>query len=349
MTDPFPTTDSVMYQTMWRQPDDVAALVQGDWADVAAAAELVAGADRIWVTGIGTSYHAALVGGWLLRAAGYDARAIPSFEFATYPEQYPVGRNDAVIVMAHTGVKSYSARAMSRGAELARSVISVGSASAEHPGSQMILRTCIRETSAAYTSSHVCAMVRLAQLATLLGKPSFRGDLMNLPTAISDVLNRSGVIVDAAAVAKDREIYAIGAGPNEPTALELVIKAREAALHHTNAVGAEQFFHGPIVAMDANDYGIAVTQSGPSLQRVTAIAQAMVDVGLPIWTVGDTDPGLGGTHFLTPPIDEVLSPLLNVVPMQMFAYHLAALRGTHPDRFRREDPKYAEAFGLLTL
>jgi glucosamine 6-phosphate synthetase-like amidotransferase/phosphosugar isomerase protein len=45
----------------------------------------------------------------------------------------------------------------------------------------------------------------------------------------------------------------------------------------------------------------------------------------------------------------MISPLLAVVPIQIFAYHLAALRGTHPDRFRREDPIYADAFSLLTL
>jgi glucosamine 6-phosphate synthetase-like amidotransferase/phosphosugar isomerase protein len=45
----------------------------------------------------------------------------------------------------------------------------------------------------------------------------------------------------------------------------------------------------------------------------------------------------------------LISPLLTVVPIQIFAYFLAATRGTHPDRFRREDPVYADAFGLLTL
>jgi glucosamine 6-phosphate synthetase-like amidotransferase/phosphosugar isomerase protein len=45
----------------------------------------------------------------------------------------------------------------------------------------------------------------------------------------------------------------------------------------------------------------------------------------------------------------MLSPLLAVVPMQMLAYTVAVLRGTHPDTFRRDDPRYKEAFGLLTL
>ncbi len=348
MGNQFPTTDSIMYRTIHHQPADVAFLVNQGWSDAEAAADLISGADRIWITGIGTSYHAALVGGWLLRSSGYDARAVSSFDFATYPDQYPVGRNDAVIVQAHTGVKSYSALAMERAVASARSVISIGSISAEHPGSQFVLRTVIRETSAAYTTSHLTAMTRLAQIATLLGKPGLQPELATVPEKIASIIDRLGEIEEPARQAAQRHIYAIGSSPNEPTALEFVIKAREAALAQVDGLGAEQFFHGPIVATDANDYGIVVTQSGPSLARTQAIAQALVDIGLPLWTVGDTDPGLG-THFATSPITEMLSPLLNVVPIQIFAYHLAAIRGTHPDRFRREDQTYSDAFALLTL
>ena len=55
------------------------------------------------------------------------------------------------------------------------------------------------------------------------------------------------------------------------------------------------------------------------------------------------------TVFTLPELPEMISPLLAVVPMQMVAYTMAALRGTHPDMFRRNDPRYKEAFGLLTL
>jgi glutamine---fructose-6-phosphate transaminase (isomerizing) len=349
MADPYPKTDSVMYQTIHRQPADVAAILQTGWEEAEAAAALIADADRTWITGIGTSFHAALAGSWLLRTAGRDARAVTSFDFATYPKQYPIGKNDAVILHAHTGVKSYSALALERAVGQAKAVISIGSTSAEHQGSQAILRTCIRETSAAYTSSHLCAMVRLAQLAILIGAPELRDDLMTVPDKLETILRRFGEIEAPARAAATRHIYAIAAGHNEPVALEFVIKAREAALHQVDAVGAEQFFHGPIVAVDKDDYGIAVTQAGPSLGRTKSIIAAVAELGVPIWTTGDTDPALGGVHFTTPAITEALSPLLNVVPIQIFAYHLAATKGTHPDRFRREDPVYAAAFSSLTL
>jgi glucosamine--fructose-6-phosphate aminotransferase (isomerizing) len=350
MDAPFPTTDSMMYQTIHRQPQDLERILTDGWGDAEQAAGIIAGAERIWITGIGTSYHAALVGEWLLRSTGKDVRAVTSFDFATYPDQFPLGPTDAVIVQAHTGVKSYSALALQRAVTAGVPIISIGSETAEHPGSLLILRTCEREKSAAYTSSHLCAMARLAQLAIALGSEQLREPLMALPEQVAGVIAREAEIEPVARDAADRHIYAIGAGPNEPTALEFVIKAREAALQPCDGLGLEQFFHGPIVAVNAGDFGLVVSVHGASAHRTAAIAKALGMIGLAVWSTGDADPGVpGGTHFALPSTHELISPLLTVVPIQIFAYFLAATRGTHPDRFRREDPVYADAFGLLTL
>ena len=112
----------------------------------------------MFTVGIGTSYHAALVGAWLLRAAGSDARAISSFDFAVYPEACDLTAEDAVIVMAHSGVKTFSSESLARAASTGATRISVGSLTAVHEGSQQVLRTVERERSAAFTASHTAAM-----------------------------------------------------------------------------------------------------------------------------------------------------------------------------------------------
>lgn len=100
-----PITDSAMYRTIHRQPEELRRLLSEGWEQAAEAAERLQGARRVYTVGIGTSYHAALVGSWLLRAAGCDARAVNSFDFAVYPEAVDLGPKDAVVVLAHTGVK----------------------------------------------------------------------------------------------------------------------------------------------------------------------------------------------------------------------------------------------------
>ncbi len=352
-----PTTDSIMYQTMHRQPSDIRNVVSTGWTQAKQAADLLARANRVFVAGIGTSYHAALVGGWLLRAAGSDARAVHSFDIANYPDDIQFRPDDAVIVMAHTGVKHFSGVAMARASAAGATVISVGSLTAEHPGSQLILRTIEREKSAAYTSSHLSAMTVLAQIATELGEQrsapgvaGFREALSALPDQIAEVLDRQAEVEQVAAIAATSRVYAAGAGPNEATALELVIKAREAALGHVDGLAIEQFLHGPMVAFNAGDLAVFVNVPGAASERVGQIAAVANAMGGIVWLIGEAVSAVpNATAFGLPALPEVLSPLLAVVPMQILAYQMAALKGTHPDTFRREDPVYKEAFGLLKL
>jgi glucosamine--fructose-6-phosphate aminotransferase (isomerizing) len=352
-----PTTDSLMYQTMHRQPADLARLLDGGFTAARQAADRLAAAERVLLIGIGTSYHAALVGEWLLRAAGSDARAVMSVDAALYPDVMGPRPGDAVIVMAHTGVKRFSGEAMAQAAAAGVPVISVGSLTAEHPGSQLVLRTVEREKSAAFTASHLAAMTVLAQVAVELGErrqaPGVRGlrdALGRLPAEVAGVLAREAELVPLAREAVGRRIYAAGAGPNAATALEAVIKVREAAREWIDALPLEQFLHGPIVVVNAGDVALLVNVPGPGSARTAEIAAVLAAIGARLWLIGQpaaSAPGAG--LFPLPDLPELLSPLLAVVPMQIFAYHLAALKGVNPDRFRRDDPTYAAAFGLLRI
>ncbi len=352
-----PTTDSFMFQTMTRQPADVERLVTSEWDQAENAAALLQNASRITLVGIGTSYHAALVGSWLLRSAGLDARAVSSFDFAAYPESFPLSTSDAVIVMAHTGVKSYSKFALDRAVAAGATVLSVGSASAEHPGSQLVLRTVEREKSAAYTASHLAAMTVVAQVATVIGEgrkeeevKGFRGSLGVLPGMLSGILERAEEIAPIAQYAVDHRVYATGAGPHEATALELVIKAREAAYGQVDALAAEQFLHGPMVAVNAGDLAVVVDVPGAAGERVAAITSVLEGIGARIWVVGQPMTAVeSAVTFTVPVVPEMLSPLLTVVPMQMLAYQMAVIKGINPDTFRRDDEVYKAAFGRLTL
>ena len=352
-----PTTDSFMYQTMMSQPDAIRRIVTSGWEQAASAADLLRPARRVTITGIGTSYHAALVGSWLLRAAGCDARAVSSFDFATYPDIFPIQAEDAVIVMAHTGVKSYSKSALDRAVAAGVTVVSVGSATAEHPGSALILRTVEREKSAAYTASHLAAMTVLAQVAAALGEDhaepqtsGFRQVLNQLPDQIAAILERLDEVHPIAGYAIDHRVYAAGAGPNEATALELVIKTREAAYGQVDALAAEQFLHGPMVAVNKGDLAVMIDVPGASGVRVAEITSVLDGIGATLWVVGQ--PVAAAPHattFRIPVVPEMLSPLVAVVPMQMLAYQMAVLKQINPDTFRRDNEVYKDAFSRLTL
>ena len=98
---------SHMRTTMQTQPDELRRLA-ADPDPARAAAERIAG-KRTWLVGIGTSWHAAHHGAWLLGAAGLDARAAHAADVAPYPPRFEAA--DAVIVLSHTGQTGYTAQA----------------------------------------------------------------------------------------------------------------------------------------------------------------------------------------------------------------------------------------------
>jgi glutamine---fructose-6-phosphate transaminase (isomerizing) len=342
-----------MYQTMHRQPDDIRRLLESGWDAAAEAARRLAGAGRVYIVGIGTSYHAALVGAWLMRSAGVDARAVTSFDFSVYPEFFALRGDDAVVVMAHSGVKTYSMRSLDRAAAAGAVRISIGSLTAVHDGSQQVLRTVERERSAAFTASHLSAMTVLAQIAIRVGRASgLESALAQLPDQVAEVLAREDEIRPVAVEAAQRRVYSIGAGPNEATALEAVIKVREAAQGWIDALAAEQFLHGPLIAVNSDDLAVIVNVRGAAAsERLAEIARVLDGVGARLWLIGAPIEALQTRPhvFELPGLPEVLSPLLAVVPVQLFAYHMAVKKGINPDVFRRDDPRYAAALGLLKL
>ena len=347
---------SKMYETIHRQPADLGRLMGEGWAQARQAVDLIGTSERIVLTGIGTSYHAALVGAWLIGAAGIDARAVSSFDFARYPEHVPLGVDDAVIVLAHTGVKRFSAEAMAAAARAGATIVSVGSKAAVHEGSLLTLRTTEREQSAAYTSSHLCAMAVLAQVATELGErreapgiAGFREALEALPDLVAGLLAREAEVAPIAGYAVEHRTYVAGAGPNEATALEDVIKVREAAYGQIDGLAAEQFLHGPMVAFNAGDLLAMVNVPGRATDRTASIAAVGAAMGGRLWIVGEAIDLASATTFALPPTPELISPLLAVVPMQLLACQMAGLKGINPDTFRRDDERYKEAFGLVKL
>jgi glucosamine--fructose-6-phosphate aminotransferase (isomerizing) len=285
-----------------------------------------------------------LVSAWFLREAGVDATAVHVFDALHYPEQFGIGADDAVVLFGHTGSTGFTRQMLKSLVAANVPVVAVGSTEAEHPGANVVLRTTEPEQAATYTSSHLCAMAIVAAVAVELGAEHLHADLLATPDHISAILDRRTEVWPIAERALSRRIYAYGAGPNETTATELMIKTREAAFHKIDGMAAEQFLHGPTVAFNAGDLAVVIHVAGPAAERVAAIARVNAAMGGEIWTVGEAIPGVTGPVFALPVVQEAVSALLAVVPMQLLASRMSAIKGTNPDSFRMDDPLYEAAF-----
>ena len=103
-----------LYRSIHAQPEAVRQLLT-DWDGPTQAAQRLAKAGRILLSGIGTSFHAAIVGEYILRLVGADAWSVRSFEFVNYPR--PLREDDAVIVISHRGSKLHGNLAVQHAVE----------------------------------------------------------------------------------------------------------------------------------------------------------------------------------------------------------------------------------------
>jgi glucosamine--fructose-6-phosphate aminotransferase (isomerizing) len=312
---------SHMRTTMETQPDELRRIV-ADADPAKAAAERIAGR-RTWLVGIGTSWHAAHHGVWLLGEAGHEAFALHAADVAPYARRF--ASSDAVIVLSHTGKTGYTAQVRAAAREAGATVLHVTAV-----GNDGDVETVAPETSYAYTASHTGAVMRLTQMAQALGADL--GDLAAVPDAVARVLAARGPIVDP----PQRLVELVGAGPNGWTAQEGALKIREASYVATEGLSSEQFLHGPSVALDERDTLVVLDGGGPAAARSEAIAGALEVIGARVERIKERDLG------------EPLSIFPLTVWVQRIALELAEARGVSPDRFRyEEDPRREPAIESL--
>ena len=303
---------SQMRATMASQPAALRALL-ADTAPVEAVARRLEGR-RLFIVGTGTSWHAANHTMFLLRRAGVEAWAVQAMDFELDP---PLLREaDGVIVLSHTGRTRYARAALdglrARGVETVL-VSGYGVADAD-------LLTGEQETSAAYTASHLAALLRLAQVAALLGADL--GGLAEVPDVVARVLARPiGPVAPPA-----RLLEFIGLGTNQWTAAEGALKVREAAHVAAQGLSVEQFLHGPAVAVGQADTLVCLDGGGPGSERLAVVANAALAARVTVHRAVHTELG------------EPLSVFALTVEVQQVALGCAEALGTNPDSFGEDVP-----------
>jgi len=349
--DTTPVPQSALYATIHSQPDVVRAVLSDARDAAARASELLANARRIFVTGTGTSGHAAIVGEYLLRLAGADAYAVTNFEFVTYPR--PIGPDDALVTISHRGSKRYGRQAIDRARAAGMPVIGLtGQGSSER--------------SSTHTASYTGALTALALLAAYLGErndadvTALRDALEHLPDALAAVLARENLVVPVAgALAERGRLVLMGAGPNAATAREGALKVKESSYLVAEGFELETALHGGLQAVEAGDVAVVIAAQGPALDRVGDLVRALELVGARVLVVADervvdalpTPPEatIARTVIAYPAVPEALSPMLAVVPLQLLAAYTAAWRGANADSFRADDPVYKRVNESYTL
>lgn len=315
---------------------------------VAAAASKLATARRVFVVGTGTSYNATLFATHCLRTIGVEVSSWTAYDFAVYgPTLAPA---DAAIVYSHSGGKQYSQRSLERVQAVGATGIWVTGQNpdADNPA-DVILHTVARETSSMFTVSHTVAMLLTARVVDQL-KPGGLGDLAAVPDAVSAALSTEPIVLDLANQWHDLgAIVAVGGGPHEISALEIAIKINEGPRMRSHGYSIEQFLHGPQAQMQADDALVVFGCAGAALERTQTVAQFGLDIGVPVAWVAPAEGPSGVVNLEVMDVGESLAPIVQAVPGQLLAAHLAAVRGVDCDSFRLDESVFKRAFERYSL
>jgi glucosamine--fructose-6-phosphate aminotransferase (isomerizing) len=337
-----------MYDAIQAQPGEFARLVRT--LKVADCAAHIRGSNRTFFVGIGTSYHACQFGRFLFRklAPALQVRAMHSFDFVEFGP--PLGTDDCVVVLSHRGNKLYSAKALERAHQAKSATILITGLDAKAPAADVVLETVPQEASSAHTISYMGAVAALSAIARELGGPDARFLEEEMPELLRHSLATEARIAEfAKAHAARRRIWLMGAGPLEFIAREAALKIKETSYMQAEGMGVEELLHGPFQCTEADDLFVPIAPQGNGRERVLTVARLAKEIGAGLLIVSDTRIPDTDEILIVPEAPAPFHSLTCLVALQLFAYRLALEKGTNPDGFRLEDPRFAKAIQSITL
>ena len=308
-------------------------------------------ADRIIIIACGTSWHAGLVGEYLIE----DKARIPvEVEYASeFRYRNPViTSKDVVIAISQSGETADTLAAIklakSKGAFVFGICNVVGSSIARethagaytHAGPEI----GVASTKAFTTQITVLTLIAL-KLASKKGEISkselraFMQEMKLIPKKIETLLKIDDKVKEIAAVYKDaKNCLYLGRGFNFPVALEGALKLKEISYIHAEGYPAAEMKHGPIALIDENmPIFVIATNKGHYEKVVSNIQEIKSRSGkiIAIVTEGDTQVKEIADHVIEiPETEEALAPLLTTIPFQLLSYHIAVMLNKNVDQPR---------------
>ncbi|MCO5576271.1 hypothetical protein L7F22_030080 [Adiantum nelumboides] len=307
---------------------------------------------RIIFIGCGTSYNAALAS----RPIVEELSGVPvTMEIASdlIDRQGPIYREDTAIFVSQSGETADTLQALeyarANGALCVGITNTVGSAIARgtHCGVHINAGCEIGVASTKAYTSQIAVMTLLAlaigddSLSNQQRREAIIDDLFNLPSKVRDVLKLDQDMKELAMLLmEEQSLLVFGRGYNYATALECALKVKEVSLMHSEGILAGEMKHGPLALVDETLPIIVIaTRDSSSSKQQSVIQQLKARKGrlIVMCTEGDAHsmcPDGTCRVIEVPHVQDCLQPIINIVPLQLLAYHLTVLRGFNVDQPR---------------
>lgn len=316
--------------------------------------------EQVVFTGCGTSLYNGQVAKHAVEAlAGIRAEAAPAFSFSRYAQPRLLRAKTLVVGISTTGSTQSTCEALEHARRAGARTLAV-TAFAGSPITRaaegVLLTGGEKDNMSVKTSSYVQALIALYLLAIRLGEigerknnmdADWRGQILKAGEEARMFLERGRGEIQylAEQFAAASQVFVLGAGPNQGTAEEAALKVIEMAKLPAEAQELEDFFHGRLREVDQTTPMFFIAPKGAASGRVLDFLTVMDHIQAPAIALTDeVSEGIRAlaTHVIQMPggvdmpegLDELMTPLLYIIPLHLFGYELALARGYDPNARR---------------
>jgi len=306
---------------------------------------------KIAITGCGTAYHAGMVGMYLLRSLVHVPVEMELASEFRYGDPV-IDPTALTIAMSQSGETADTIEAVRIAKGAGSSLLGICNVLGSHltrVADGTLFTRGGPEIGVAATKTYVSQVTAMTLFALYLARLRGSAPIERLraaadstkllPAAVDVVLNTSDDIKKVARkIRKAKSVLFIGRYVNFPTALEGALKLKEISYIHAEGYAAGEMKHGPIALLDSNVPVIGVMTDGRIREKILSNLAESKAREAPIIVVanhGDEDAKAIADHvFWVPKVDELLSPIVNIIPLQLLAYHIADIEGKDVDQPR---------------
>jgi glucosamine--fructose-6-phosphate aminotransferase (isomerizing) len=303
--------------------------------------ELKGDINRVVFVACGTSYHASLIGKYLIEPlAGIPTEVLLASEFKYSART--LDEKTLVIFISQSGETADTLKALDIANETSKTlaIVNVVGSSMTRRAQYVIQTQAGPEIGVAATKTYVSQLTAIYLFAGLLaGDEELLSKLEKVPDYINEILKDSEVIKQLSVKYRyAKDFFYLGRGYAYPTALEGALKLKEITYIHGEGYAAGELKHGPLALIDKGIPVVVLLPPGDNLEKTMSNLEEVRARGADVLAIGARKDKEQFTHakdifLINDEVDEIIAPLVYIVPLQLLSYYVAISKeGVDPDK-----------------
>ncbi len=297
--------------------------------------------NRVVFVACGTSYHASLIGKYLIEPlAGIPTEVLLASEFKYSART--LDEKTLVIFISQSGETADTLKALDIANETSKTlaIVNVVGSSMTRRAQYVIQTQAGPEIGVAATKTYVSQLTAIYLFAGLLaGDEELLSKLEKVPDYINEILKDSDVIKQLSVKYRyAKDFFYLGRGYAYPTALEGALKLKEITYIHGEGYAAGELKHGPLALIDKGIPVVVLLPPGDNLEKTMSNLEEVRARGADVLAIGARKDKEQFTHakdifLINDEVDEIIAPLVYIVPLQLLSYYVAISKeGVDPDK-----------------